>query len=132
MILKYIITFLRSYWYLPLIFILAIATYIFARKSQSAKKAIELLSISIDSYKTEMRIIKEERELEKTRIKEINVLYKETLVKLKEQHEEKFEVLEKEKKKDVKKYIEMNYNNKEELIKLMEGRYGIKYTKEFN
>ena len=108
-------TWLKHYWYWPVILVLLAFSILAGRSSR--EKLFSLLDKQKESYEKEIKIVKEASEAaskEKTSIAE---KYVEEIKKIEEQHDLKVEDLEEEKQKELAETFEKNKDKPENLAK---------------
>ena len=130
---KKVWTWLKHYWYWPVIIVLLI--FSIGAGASSRKKIFGLLDKQKENYEKEIQIIKEtteEADKKKTEIftehiKEIEKIEEEHDVKVEELEKDKQEELEKDKQKELVEIIEENKNSPdklaEEIARILSAEY---------
>tara|TARA_R100000808_G_C2150357_1_gene159093 strand:+ start:1877 stop:2269 length:393 start_codon:yes stop_codon:yes gene_type:complete len=128
MTLKKIWSFLRNYWYIPLILAGIVVTWVVMRKKND--RLVKMLKIAEESHKKEVDAINEAHRREQEERQRIEEEYRKRLIEIEAEYAEKKKDLEEREKRLIKKYTKMYYNNPEELKSILEKTFGIKYHKE--
>jgi len=128
MTLKKIWSFLRNYWYIPLILAGIVVTWVVMRKKND--RLVKMLKIAEESHKKEVAAINEAHRREREERQRIEEEYRKRLIEIEAEYAEKKKDLEEREKRLIKKYTKMYYNNPEELKSILEKTFGIKYHKE--
>ena len=108
-------TWVKHYWYWPVIILLLLVSIFSGRSSR--EKLFNLLSKQKENYEKEIQIVKEESEKaskEKTSIAE---KYVEEVKKIEQEHDLKVKDLEEEKQKELADTIEKNKDKPEDLAR---------------
>ena len=128
MTLKKIWSFLRNYWYIPLILAGMVVSWVVLRKKND--RLVKMLKIAEESHKKEVDAINEAHRREREERQRIEEEYRKRLIEIEAEYAEKKKDLEEREKRLIKKYTKMYYNNPEELKSILEKTFGIKYHKE--
>ena len=115
---------IKNYWYVPLLVVLALAA-LFVKRSDIALK---LLKTRTESYKEQIDVLNESHTSEITKRDEIIRVHQEVMEQLDEQLEEDLSELEKNKEKRVKEIIKENHGDPEELSKALSNAFGITFV----
>tara|TARA_Y100000034_G_scaffold59469_1_gene72318 strand:- start:1833 stop:2237 length:405 start_codon:yes stop_codon:yes gene_type:complete len=110
---KKIWTWLKNYWYWPVIVILLIFSV--GLGASSREKLFDLFSKQKESYDKEIQIIKETSEKAAAKKTEIFAKHKEELKKIEEEYGIKLEEAQEEKRKELVKVIEENEDKPDKL-----------------
>jgi len=110
---KKVWTWLKHYWYWPVIIVLLIFSVVSGANSR--KKVFELLDRQKESYEKEIQIIKETTEETDKKKTEIFTEHIEEIEKIEEEHDIKVEELEKDKQKELVEIIEENKDSPDKL-----------------
>ena len=108
-------TWLKHYWYFPVIIILLVFVAFSGRTSR--KKLFGLLEKQKENYEKELQIVKEAAEKASEEKSKAAEKYVEKLKMIEEEHDIKIDDLEKEKQKELKSTIEEKRNKPDELAK---------------
>jgi len=106
-------TWLKHYWYWPVILVLLAFSLMSGRSSR--KKLFDMLDKQKESYEKEIQIIKETTEEADKKKTEIFTEHVEEIKKIEEEHDVKVEELEEEKQKELAKILEENKNSPDKL-----------------
>jgi len=110
---KKVWTWLKHYWYWPVIIALLIFSVVSG--SNSKKKVFELLQKQKENYEKEIQIIKEAAEETDKKKTEIFTEHIKEIEKIEEEHDIKVEELEEEKQKELVATIEENKDSPDKL-----------------
>ena len=118
--------YVKTYWYVPVLIIGIIASYLFfQRKSEIA---IRLLEASKENYRKQIEVINKAHQEEIEKQKKIVETLKKTLEQLQLKFlEDQKELTSKEKDK-VREYVKFYYENPNYLKTLLQDKYGLKYV----
>ena len=115
---------IKNYWYVPLLVVLALAA-LFVKRSDIALK---LLKTRTESYKEQIDVLNESHTNEIAKRDEIIKVHQEVMEQLDEQLEEDLSEIEKNKEKRVKEIIKENHGDPEELSKALSNAIGITFV----
>ena len=115
---------IKNYWYVPLLVVLALAA-LFVKRSDIALK---LLKTRTESYKEQIDVLNESHTNEIAKRDEIIKVHQEVMEQLDEQLEEDLSEIEKNKEKRVKEIIKENHGDPEELSKALSNAFGITFV----
>ena len=124
---KKVWTWLKHYWYWPVIIVLLIFSA--AAGTSSREKLFGLLFKQKENYEKELQIIKEAAEETENKKTEIFTDHIEELEKLELKHNIKVEELEEEKQKELAEAIEKNKNSPDKLAKKIAEILSAEYLK---
>ena len=110
---KKVWTWLKHYWYWPVIIVLLIFSTVSGASSR--KKLFGLLDKQKENYEKEIQIIKETTEEADKKKTEIFTEHIEEIEKIEEEHDIKVEELEKDKQKELVEIIEENKDSPDKL-----------------
>jgi len=113
---------LKNYWYFPVIAIIALGVLLYTQNPSAAQK---LLKISRESHEKEKAILEkaEKERLEKEA--RINTKYEETLKNIEDRHTAAEKELNTKKRKELKRIIEETDGNPELMAKKLREKFGI-------
>ena len=77
-----------------------------------------------ESYESQITSLKQEHKIEKEKLEQLNLKYRETIAKIEEKYDIKEKELSREKKKRVKQIIEKAKDNPDEINKKIENLFG--------
>ena len=115
---------IKNYWYVPLLVVLALAA-LFVKRSDIALK---LLKTRTESYKEQIDVLNESHTNEIAKRDEIIKVHQEVMEQLDEQLEEDLSEIEKNKEKRVKEIIKESHGDPEELSKALSNAFGITFV----
>ena len=115
---------IKNYWYVPLLVVLALAA-LFVKRSDIALK---LLKTRTESYKEQIDVLNESHTNEIAKRAEIIQVHQEVMEQLDEQLEEDLSEIEKNKEKRVKEIIKESHGDPEELSKALSNAFGITFV----
>ena len=124
--LKKIWLFLKTHWYIPVIFIVSL---ILKSKSDTLSK---MMDASKESYRKQKDAIITAEHDKKTESSKIEAEYKNTVKAIDRLYNSQSKKLEQEKKKEIKKIVEEYYNNPEELSSQISNLFGVTYVPKKN
>ena len=118
-------TWLKHYWYWPVILILLTFSLMSGRSSR--KKLFEVLEKQKENYEKEIQIIKETTEEADKKKTEIFTKHIEELERIEQEHDIKIEELEEDKQNELAKIIEENKDTPdklaEEIARILSAEY---------
>ena len=115
-------TWLKTYWYFPIVLVYTFVLWFFFRKNASA--AIGVLEIRSDSYKKQIDVINETHVAEIKKKEELNKVFNETIEKVEVELRKNNETLDRNKKKRIKEIVENHSDDPKELAELVKGAFG--------
>ena len=115
---------IKNYWYVPLLVVLALAA-LFVKRSDIALK---LLKTRTESYKEQIDVLNESHTNEIAKRDEIIKVHQEVMEQLDVQLEEDLSEIEKNKEKRVKEIIKESHGDPEELSKALSNAFGITFV----
>ena len=115
---------IKNYWYVPLLVVLALAA-LFVKRTDIALK---LLKTRTESYKEQIDVLNESHTNEIAKRDEIIQVHQEVMEQLDEQFEEDLSEIEKNKEKRVKEIIKENHGDPEQLSKALSNAFGITFV----
>ena len=118
-------TWLKHYWYFPVIIILLVFTVVSGRSSR--KKLFGLLDKQKENYEKEIQVIKEAAKAASEGKTKIAEEFAEEIELIEKEHEIKIEDLEKEKQQELKETIKENREKPEDLAKEVAKILSAKY-----
>jgi hypothetical protein len=121
--LKKIGTFLKHYWYVPLVPILWL-WFLFINKKDNVK---DVLDTSKESFKSQIDVINKSHKEEIERKEKITKKYLETIDLIEKKYEENKMTLSDKKRKRVKEILDKHHSNSVSMAFLLGQEFGIKY-----
>jgi len=114
---KKILSFIKNYWYIPVLGIFAIIVIIFTRNKNYLNKVVSMYKDSKTQHKEEVKVIEEYHQEVKIKKAENKQKYVETIDKLENDYKMDKKELDFMRKKYIKKVIEDSNDNPEKLSK---------------
>lgn len=124
-ILKKIWTWLKTYWYVPVLLMYTLIMMKVFRRD--GKSVLEVLSITKESYKKQVDILQEVHEKEIKKRDEIVTHYNEVIKKVDEEYRARNIALDAHKKKRIKSLVRDYHDDPEHLTQLLKITFGIHY-----
>ena len=119
-------TFIKTYWYAPVLLVYTLfLAYFFRRNADNATKVIELSS---KRYEEEIRVIKKTHEEELQKRDEIVKKYSNALLLIEEKYKAEEIELGKKKKKRLLEIIEKYYDDNSSLAREISEKFGVDYV----
>lgn len=112
----------KKNWKLVLLAIWSVVVWLVSRKN--AQGAIDAMKANKESYESQITSLKQEHKIEKEKLEQLNLKYRETIAKIEEKYDIKEKELSREKKKRVKQIIEKAKDNPDEINKKIENLFG--------
>jgi len=120
--LKKIWAFIKSYWYVPVLVVVAIVL-----RSQS-RRASEIIKIAKDSHLKQLKAINDAENEKAQKKAQIEKEYDEVVARVEKVYREENKALEDHKKKEIKNIVKKYYNNPEEISSRLSKSFGLKYV----
>ena len=121
-VLKKIASFIKNYWYVPLIAVMSTLAYLLAQKNKLPVE--DILKASKKTHELEKAAIVQAEKEKKEAKKKVDEQFKKEVEKLKNEHNISNKELSRKKKKEVKKIVEKHYNKPEEIAKNISDMFG--------
>ena len=115
-------TFLKTYWYIPLLLSWAIIAWLVLR--QSPTRVLDVLKQAEDSFKQQLDIITRAHEEEISKRDEVIRRYQLTIKQLEEERRKKNEELTEKEKKRIKELAEKHKEDSEGFVKDIADNFG--------
>ena len=116
---------IKTHWYVPVLFIIAALLTIFT-KGQTVTAIIELMDKNRENYEQRVKVLEESREDEIRRSEEVRTTYNETIRQIERQHNESSSSLDRKKRKRVKELVESFHQDPGSLSEALEKEFGFK------
>ena len=116
---------IKTHWYVPVLFIIAALLTIFT-KGQTVTAIIELMDRNRENYEKRVKVLEESRENEIRRSEEVRTTYNETIRQIERQHNESSSSLDRKKRKRVKEIVESFHQDPGSLSEALEKEFGFK------
>ena len=113
---------LKKNWKLALLAVWSVVIWLVSRKN--AQGAIDAMKANKESYEAQIDSLKREHKIEKERLEQLNLKYRETIATIEKKYDIKEKELSKEKKKRVKEIVEKAKDNPDEINKKIENLFG--------
>ena len=114
---------LKTHWYLPLLLVLLLLTYLSGRSR--VNKVLKMFEASKESYEKQIEVINQSHEQELKKQEELYKTYLETLKKLQKEHDVNLENLEKEKMIKLDEMVKKYKGTPEDLERDLSEMFGI-------
>ena len=116
---------IKTHWYVPVLFIIAALLTIFT-KGQTVTAIIELMDKNRENYEQRVKVLEESREDEIRRSEEVRTTYNETIRQIERQHNESSSSLDRKKRKRVKELVKSFHQDPGSLSEALEKEFGFK------
>lgn len=120
--LKLLWTSIKKNWKLALLAIWSAVVWFISRKN--AEGAIEAMKANKESYESQIASLKSEHKIEKEKLEQLNLKYRETIATIEKKYDIKEKQLSREKKKRVKEIVEKAKDNPSEINEKLENLFG--------
>ena len=112
----------KKNWKLALLAIWSVVVWFISRKN--AEGAIEAMRANKESYESQIASLKSEHKIEKEKLEQLNLKYRETIATIEKKYDIKEKQLSREKKKRVKEIVEKAKDNPSEINEKLENLFG--------
>jgi hypothetical protein len=116
---------IKNYWYLPVMIIVAIVAWCFGRRDSEG--ILKMFDVSKESYQKEIEVLKKTHEEEIKKRNELIAKHNETLKKLEEDYKIKISELSAAERREIKKIVEKHKDDPEGLAKRVGDVFGIEH-----
>jgi len=116
---------IKTHWYVPVLFIIAALLTIFT-KGQTVTAILALMDKNRENYEQRVKVLEESRENEIRRSEEVRTTYNETIRQIERQHNESSSSLDRKKRKRVKELVESFHQDPGSLSEALEKEFGFK------
>ncbi len=113
---------LRKNWKVTALAIWSAVIWLISRRD--SKAAIELMEANKESYEEQIRSLKKQRSVEREKVEELHLKYREALVKIEEKYSKKEKDLSLKQKSKIKKIIKQAKEDPDEINKKIENLFG--------
>lgn len=117
---------IKHYWYIPVMIIVAIVSWCFGRRSSAG--ILEMFEASKQSYKKEIDVLSKSYEAEIEKRNQLIAEYKATLKKIEEEYKIKSKDLSEREREEIKKILEEYEGDPEGLAERMSEAFGIEHV----
>ena len=119
---------LKTHWYVPVLFIIA-ALLTILTKGDSVGPILDLMDKNRKNYEDRVRVLEENRENEIRRSELVRTKFDETIRQIERQHNESSSSLDRKKRKRVKEIVESFHQDPRSLSEALEKEFGFKNVK---
>ena len=119
------LTWLKTHWYVPVLFIIA-ALLTILTKGDSVGPILDLMDKNRKNYEDRVRVLEENRENEIRRSELVRTKFDETIRQIERQHNESSDSLDRKKRKRVKEIVESFHQDPRSLSEALEKEFGFK------
>ena len=116
---------LKTHWYVPVLFIIA-ALLTILTKGDSVGPILYLMDKNRKNYEDRVRVLEENRENEIRRSELVRTKFDETIRQIERQHNESSDSLDRKKRKRVKEIVESFHQDPRSLSEALEKEFGFK------
>ena len=116
---------IKTHWYVPVLFIIAALLTIFT-KGQTVTAILALMDKNRENYEQRVKVLEESREDEIRRSEEVRTTYNETIRQIERQHNESSSSLDRKKRQRVKELVESFHQDPGSLSEALEKEFGFK------
>ena len=116
---------IKTHWYVPVLFIIAALLTIFT-KGQTVTAIIELMDKNRENYEERVKVLEENRENEIRRSELVRTKFDETIRQIERQHDESSSSLDRKKRQRVKEIVESFHQDPRSLSEALEKEFGFK------
>tara|TARA_R110002020_G_scaffold437222_4_gene647418 strand:+ start:772 stop:1170 length:399 start_codon:yes stop_codon:yes gene_type:complete len=120
--LKKIWAFIKSYWYVPVLVVVAIVL------GSRSRRASEVIKIAKDSHLKQLKAINDAENEKAQKKAQIEKEYDEAVARVEKVYREENKALEAHKKKEIKNIVKKYYNNPEEISSRLSKSFGLTYV----
>ena len=119
------LSWLKTNWYVPVLFIIA-ALLTILTKGDSVGPILDLMDKNRKNYEDRVRVLEENRENEIRRSELVRTKFDETIQQIERQHNESSSSLDRKKRKRVKEIVESFHQDPRSLSEALEKEFGFK------
>lgn len=112
----------KKNWKLVLLAVWSVVVWLVSRKN--AQGAIDAMKANKESYESQIASLKREHKIEKEKLEQLNLKYRETIATIEKKYDVKEKELSREKKRRVKQIIEKAKDNPNEINEKIENLFG--------
>ena len=113
---------LKKNWKAAILAIWSIIVWFVSRRNSAA--AIEAMQANKESYEAQIKSLKVQHKIERDKIEELNLKYRETIATIEEKYNKKEQELSRKEKKKVKEIVKKAKENPDEINKKIEDLFG--------
>lgn len=115
-------TSIKKNWKLALLAVWSVVIWFVSRKNSQG--AIQAMQANKESYEAQIDSLKREHKIEKEKLEQLNLKYRETIDTIEKKYDVKEKQLSRAKKKRVKEIVEKAKDNPDEINKKLESLFG--------
>jgi vacuolar-type H+-ATPase subunit H len=130
MALKKAWSFVKNYWYVPLIAIVSTLGYLLAKKNKVPVD--EIIKASKKTHEKEKMAIEQAAEQKVAAKQKVQEEYEKAVKSIEKTHQDQNKKLENKKKKEIKKIVKKHYNEPDKLSKEISDLFGVEHVSENN
>ena len=112
----------KKNWKLAVLAVWSVVVWFISRKN--AQGAIDAMKANKESYESQITSLKNEHRIEKEKLEQLNLKYRETIATIEKKYDIKEKQLSKEKKKRVKQIVEKAKDDPSEINDKLESLFG--------
>lgn len=112
----------KKNWKLVLLAVWSVVVWLVSRKN--AQGALDAMKANKESYESQIASLKSEHKIEKEKLEQLNLKYRETIATIEKKYDVKEKELSREKKRRVKQIIEKAKDNPNEINEKIENLFG--------
>ena len=113
---------LKKNWKAAVLALWSIIVWFVSRRNSAA--AVAAMEANKQSYEAQIKSLKDQHRIERDRIEELNLKYKETLATIEEKYNKKEQDLSRQEKKKVKEIVKLAKETPDEINKKIEDLFG--------
>jgi len=119
-------SYIKNYWYVPLVAIISIAGYLLTKKKKVPVD--EILKASKKTHEKEKMAIEQAAQQKVEAKQKVQEEYEKTVKQLEKSHQERNKTLERKKKKEIKKIVKKHYNEPDKLSQEISDLFGVEHV----
>ena len=120
--LKQFWTWAKKNWKITVLAVWSVLVWVLSRRS--SKAAIEIMNANKESYEAQIQSLKEQRKIERSKVEELHLKYKETIDTIEEKYKIKEKELTRKEKKKVKEIVKQAKEVPVEINNKIENLFG--------
>lgn len=120
--LKQFWTWVKKNWKITVLAVWSVLVWVLSRRS--SKAAIEIMNANKESYEAQIQSLKEQRKIERSKVEELHLKYKETIDTIEEKYKIKEKELTRKEKKKVKEIVKQAKEDPVEINNKIENLFG--------
>ena len=120
--LKQFWTWAKKNWKITVLAVWSVLVWVLSRRS--SKAAIEIMNANKESYEAQIQSLKEQRKIERSKVEELHLKYKETIDTIEKKYKIKEKELTRKEKKKVKEIVKQAKEDPVEINNKIENLFG--------